>query len=147
MKQNRGFTLLELMIVVSLVAILSAIAFPAYTAYVKRADRGNVQSELMADAGKMERYRTQTFTYACGSNCSTIIESVSPSGATSANSKYTISITPTSAGDGYVLLAVSTVNFDKTKTEALGLNEKGQRCYVSGASTCTPSTSGSWPSR
>jgi type IV pilus assembly protein PilE len=44
---QRGFTLLELMIVVVIIAILAAIALPSYTKYVQRTRRSDGQSALL----------------------------------------------------------------------------------------------------
>ncbi len=46
-KENRGFTLIELMIAVAVVAILAVVALPSYAEYVKRGTRADAQSFLM----------------------------------------------------------------------------------------------------
>ena len=45
--QLKGFTLIELMIVIAVVAILAAIAYPNYTRYVQRGYRSNAQQVLL----------------------------------------------------------------------------------------------------
>lgn len=63
MKRNRGFTLVELMIVVAIVALLAAIAYPSYTRYVEKARRADGMAALMDAAQRLERCYTQTNTY------------------------------------------------------------------------------------
>ncbi|WP_131781409.1 type IV pilin protein [Legionella gresilensis] len=60
---NRGFTLIELMIVVVIAAILAAIAYPSYRDYVTRSRRADGQAALLDLASRMERYYTQQNTY------------------------------------------------------------------------------------
>ena len=48
MKNQQGFTLIELMIVVAIIAILAAIALPAYSAYRIRSAEGACQAEAKA---------------------------------------------------------------------------------------------------
>jgi type IV pilus assembly protein PilE len=72
-KRNRnlliaaGFTLIELMIVVAIVGIISAIAYPSYQCYVARSQRGNAIGVMMEAAQFMERFSTTNNSYALDS--------------------------------------------------------------------------------
>ena len=55
MKHSRGFTLIEVMIVVTILALLSSIAVPSYTRYVKRSHRADAKTALMAVSQRMEQ--------------------------------------------------------------------------------------------
>lgn len=63
-KTSTGFTLIELMIVVAIVGILAAIAYPSYQEYVLRGNRSEAQALLNDAAARQERYYTQNNTYA-----------------------------------------------------------------------------------
>ena len=59
-----GFTLIELMIVVAIVGILAAVAYPAYTDSVRKGKRAEARAALMDLLQQQERYLSQTNTYA-----------------------------------------------------------------------------------
>lgn len=63
-RRERGFTLIELMIAVVVVAILAAIAFPSYQRYVLRSHRVEAQAVLSEAAARQERYYSQNNAYA-----------------------------------------------------------------------------------
>ena len=62
-KKQKGFTLIELMIVVAVVGILSAIAYPSYTEYVRRGHRADARAGLLQAQLWMERAATATGVY------------------------------------------------------------------------------------
>lgn len=62
-RSSRGFTLIELMIVVAIIGILSAIAYPAYTQYVRKGQRAEAKSLLLQNAQFLERNLTESNRY------------------------------------------------------------------------------------
>jgi type IV pilus assembly protein PilE len=60
----RGFTLIELMVTVAVVAILAAIAFPSYAMFMKKSRRGDAEATLMDIAQRQQQYLLDTRTYA-----------------------------------------------------------------------------------
>jgi type IV pilus assembly protein PilE len=62
-KYMRGVTLLELMIVVVIIGLLAAIAYPNYRQYVARAKRNEARAALLQIATNQERFYLQNNTY------------------------------------------------------------------------------------
>jgi len=61
--RSRGFTLMELLITVGILAILAAIAIPSYSAYVVRGQRASAKVVLLQTAQSLERYYTANGAY------------------------------------------------------------------------------------
>ena len=59
----RGVTLLELMVVVVIISILTAVAYPNYRQYVARAKRNEAKAALLQRATNQERFYLQNHTY------------------------------------------------------------------------------------
>ena len=60
-----GFTLIELMITVAVVAILAAIAYPSYTSHIRKGKRATAQAALMDIASKEQVYLLDRRAYLC----------------------------------------------------------------------------------
>jgi type IV pilus assembly protein PilE len=69
MGQARGFTLIELMIAIAVIGILSAIAYPSYTDYVRRGQLAEAFANLSDFRVRMEQYYQDNRSYANGANC------------------------------------------------------------------------------
>jgi type IV pilus assembly protein PilE len=80
-QRQAGFTLIELMIVVAIVGILVAIAYPSYSDYLVRSRRAEAKQGLIELAQMLERNYTVANSYAAYPNASPIvINSVLPNG-------------------------------------------------------------------
>lgn len=109
---QRGFTLIELMIVLVIIGIVASIAYPSYTRYVQKSVRTDAHAGLMQAASELERCYTRTYTY---SNCS--ITQSSP------ENNYTIAVNIN--GNGYLLSASSGQN--DGCAENITLSSSGER--------------------
>lgn len=62
-RQRAGFTLVELVVVIAVIAILTALALPNYQTSVRKSRRADVQKDLLGFAGDAERIFTETNSY------------------------------------------------------------------------------------
>lgn len=131
MKKN-GFTLVELMITVAIVAILAAIAYPSYQDSVIKTKRAIAQADLMELSSFMERFFTENNKYN-ETNAATAVAVALPA---IANDDY-----------NYTLSAVSATAFTLTATPIAGTTQASDSC---GALTLTntgakgAATTGCW---
>ena len=97
-----GFTLIELMITVVIIAILAAIAYPSYAQYMERRDLAVARQEALRIASELERFKAKNFSYK-GFDATFIYpnyndttgELVLPVGSTASNAKYLLTLVDT----------------------------------------------------
>ena len=92
-RRARGFSLIELMIVIVIVGVLSAIAWPSYQDYVRRGNRSAAQAFMLTIANRQEQYLLTNRSYAA------TVAALNLTAPTETSGRYIITInlpTPTS---------------------------------------------------
>jgi type IV pilus assembly protein PilE len=69
--RTRGFTLIEMMIVVAIVGVLAAIAYPSYQQYLKRSSRTAAQTFMMDLSNRQQQFLLDQRVYAGATTCTT----------------------------------------------------------------------------
>lgn len=144
-KFNKGFSLIELLIVVAIIAIIAAVALPMYSEYTMRARRADAAGDTQQLAQFMERWYTENGSYTTDRSttpASTLNSVTFPLPASGVSAQYyTISLTALSATT-YTLTATPVVGSSQqndTRCNVLTLNEQGVRC-ADGGNHCSTST-------
>lgn len=116
MEKNRGFTLVELTVVIAIIGILASVVYPSITAYVKIIDRSDGMDALLREAGRMEAYYMDNDSYTGATVAS----------ASSKGGFYTITL---SNQDDFVYLLTATRTPSTADPECLTLtmNQLGQK--------------------
>lgn len=118
---SKGFTLIELMLVVTIIGILATIAYPSYDEYVKRSNRSEGQALLNDTSARQERYFSQNSAYI--TDTTDITKLGLRNGNKSETGKYTLTVSKSANDGGYTLTA--TQNFGDIKCGNLTLNAQG----------------------
>ena len=145
--QNRGFTLIEVMIVVTIVAILAAIAYPSYAEYVRKTKRLEVQAELMDVSKKLQRYKVSNFRYLQANGTpitlADIGEPVPLNVPRQGQALYNITLGDVTATT-WTLIATPINNTTQQLDGAVSLNHRGEKCWIKGMPACEPSAITNW---
>ncbi|UNP88033.1 type IV pilin protein [Aeromonas encheleia] len=128
MKKPKGFSLLELMIVVVVVAILSAVAYPSYQAHIAASRRAEAKAALMEAAQYMEREFTQAGSYNAANLVSAGLSTLPRDGG---SAYYQLVVN--ASGAVFTLIATPTGGMGGDECGVLMLDQVGRQT-VSGAS-------------
>lgn len=118
---QRGFSLLELMIAVAVVAILAAIAYPSYQSHLISSRRASAQSHLMDIAQREQQYFLDTRSYASD------LETLSMTTPSDVSSYYTITIAISSAPPTFTATATPVTGTLQASDGALSIDNTGTK--------------------
>lgn len=137
LRRAHGFTLIELMIVVAIVGILAAIAYPSYTQHIQRSRRVEAEAVMLEAAQFMQRFYAAHNSYQTQINGTTAValpESLkrSPKDSSDSTKQYTISLPAANlSANTYTLQAEPTGSMASDKCGKLTLTHTGVKA-VSG---------------
>ncbi|MBX2881160.1 MAG: type IV pilin protein [Granulosicoccus sp.] len=93
MNKNKGFTMVELLIVVAIMGIITAIAIPSYSGYVTESRRTDAKTLLLEAAGEQTRFFSENNSYAASMTAMGYSDNSEPT----ESGHYTVSVTASTA--------------------------------------------------
>lgn len=103
MKKNKGFTLIEIMVVVAIVGIVAALAYPSYMNYVRKANRAEAKAELSGIAHRLQICHSSVLRFDDRENCPVYADLLDGG-------------VETRSGAGFYKITISALGSESTKT-------------------------------
>lgn len=127
----KGFTLIELMIVVMIITVLATVAYPSYEAYIRRSDEAAAQQRIQHIANELEKFKARQFNYLNFS-----LENGLTYYPTSENHKYTFEVKDGDTADllekstaiGRNWIIIATPNAQYPKLHQYVMTNRGVMC-------------------
>jgi type IV pilus assembly protein PilE len=138
LKNKKGFTVIELLITMAVIAILVAVAFPSYQSHIRKGSRAAAQAAMIQIADREAQYLLDARNYALGASALTTLNITLP---TDVSTKYTITVT---AADGsstpstpptYTVQATPVAGGPQVTDGTLSLTHTGAKTRVAGSTT------------
>ena len=145
----KGFTLIELMIVIAIIAILAAFAYPSYQEYVKRTKRTDDQAEMMIIAHSLSQYKATRHSYAGATLANVYGGTVTPRSGTAL---YDLTLNISATGAAWTLTAIPKNGTTQAGNGVICLNSQGQKDWnkatiTAAACTARLSNTSNWDGR
>lgn len=122
-KKQQGFTLIEMMIVVAIIGVLAAIAYPSYQQYVIKTKRTDMMTEMQNIASEIESRKL-----AQGSYSNDLITGLGGDYPRQGDALYAVTITPTPLTDKWTIKATPKPNTQMITDGILSLNYQNIKC-------------------
>lgn len=122
MYSSRGFTLVELMIVVAIIGVLAAIAYPSYQGYVERTNRTDMMSEMHNIASTIESRKLAQGKY------SSVVTTDLINDYPQSNALYTVAISPNPLTSAWTIIATPIPSKRMKSDGTLSLDYRGYKC-------------------
>lgn len=130
---GRGFTLIEMMIVVAIIGVLAAIAYPSYERYIVKTKRTDMMSEMQNIASEIESRKLAQGSYSAIS--AGVIANFAGDHFINGSALYTVAFTPIPLTAKWVITATPITGSQVVNDGILSLNYQGIKCRGSNCST------------